>query len=261
MYKLPKKRRDPLGIVVSSFGVGVVLAVAACWVATQRAAAAFGYHAALGRPFYRHLYPPFEVIAWALRFDHPERFGYGVHRVFVHAYGIIAVGSGLASLAVGALIVWQLRALWEHTDLYGSAHWATPKEVDATGLVGRDAGVYVGAWSDPRSGRTRYLRDGSTTHCLAFMPTGSGKTVGLVIPTLLAWEGSVVVHDLKGEIWAKTAGWRPPPNRQSPRFGPDQSRSGLSLHRGPCQSDRPPGPRVRYDPRRRRWKLPKNGQR
>jgi type IV secretion system protein VirD4 len=40
------------------------------------------------------------------------------------------------------------------------------------------------------------------------MPTGSGKTVGLVIPTLLSWAQSAIVHDLKGEIWAKTAGWR-----------------------------------------------------
>ena len=65
-----------------------------------------------------------------------------------------------------------------------------------------------GAWCDPGSKRTKYLRDASSTHCLAFMPTGSGKTVGLVIPTLLSWEGSAVVHDLKGEIWDKTAGWR-----------------------------------------------------
>jgi type IV secretion system protein VirD4 len=35
-----------------------------------------------------------------------------------------------------------------------------------------------------------------------------GKGVALVIPTLLAWEDSVVVYDIKGENWAKTAGFR-----------------------------------------------------
>eukprot|EP01133_Synstelium_polycarpum_P027706 gene27707-33490_t len=36
----------------------------------------------------------------------------------------------------------------------------------------------------------------------------SGKGVGLVIPTLLSWTGSAVIHDIKGENWNLTAGWR-----------------------------------------------------
>ena len=43
---------------------------------------------------------------------------------------------------------------------------------------------------------------------MAFAPTRSGKGVGLVIPTLLSWTESVVVHDIKGENWQLTAGWR-----------------------------------------------------
>ncbi len=43
---------------------------------------------------------------------------------------------------------------------------------------------------------------------IAFAPTRSGKGVGLVIPTLLSWTGSAVIHDIKGENWALTAGWR-----------------------------------------------------
>ena len=39
-------------------------------------------------------------------------------------------------------------------------------------------------------------------------PTRSGKGVGLVIPTLLSWKQSAVITDLKGELWALTAGWR-----------------------------------------------------
>src|SRR5690606_18616302 len=29
-----------------------------------------------------------------------------------------------------------------------------------------------------------------------------------VVPSLLSWTGSVVVHDIKGENWTLTAGWR-----------------------------------------------------
>ncbi len=41
-----------------------------------------------------------------------------------------------------------------------------------------------------------------------FRPTRTGKGVGLVVPTLLAWPGSAIVHDIKGENWTLTAGWR-----------------------------------------------------
>ena len=43
---------------------------------------------------------------------------------------------------------------------------------------------------------------------MAFAPTRSGKGVGLVVPTLLSWTGSAVIHDIKGENWTLTAGWR-----------------------------------------------------
>jgi Type IV secretory system Conjugative DNA transfer len=36
---------------------------------------------------------------------------------------------------------------------------------------------------------------------LCFAPTRSGKGVGLVVPTLLTWPGSCIVHDIKGENW------------------------------------------------------------
>jgi hypothetical protein len=49
---------------------------------------------------------------------------------------------------------------------------------------------------------------GNLKHVMAFAPTRSGKGVGMVIPTLLTWPASVVVHDIKGENWQLTAGWR-----------------------------------------------------
>src|SRR3546814_8295083 len=43
---------------------------------------------------------------------------------------------------------------------------------------------------------------------MACAPTRSGKGVGLVVPTLLGWTGSAVIHDIKGENWTLTAGFR-----------------------------------------------------
>ena len=53
-----------------------------------------------------------------------------------------------------------------------------------------------------------YIRHDGPEHVLCFAPTRSGKGVGLVIPTLLTWAGSVIVHDIKGENHGLTAGWR-----------------------------------------------------
>ena len=38
--------------------------------------------------------------------------------------------------------------------------------------------------------------------------TRAGKGRGHVIPSLLNWTGSAVVHDPKGELWRESAGWR-----------------------------------------------------
>ena len=49
--------------------------------------------------------------------------------------------------------------------------------------------------------RLQYLRHNGPEHVLAFAPTRSGKGVGLVIPTLLAWEESAVIFDIKGDLF------------------------------------------------------------
>jgi len=53
-----------------------------------------------------------------------------------------------------------------------------------------------------------YLRHDGPEHVLCFAPTRSGKGVGLVVPSLLTWPGSAIVHDIKGENWTLTAGFR-----------------------------------------------------
>lgn len=84
---------------------------------------------------------------------------------------------------------------------YGSARWLTNAELKATGLVDAE-GVFLGRTS------RHYLRHHGDEHVLAFAPTRTGKGVGLVIPTLLTWQQSVLVHDIKGENWQLTSGWR-----------------------------------------------------
>ncbi len=44
--------------------------------------------------------------------------------------------------------------------------------------------------------------------CCASPRRDRGKGVGLVVPSLLTWPGSAIVHDIKGENWTLTAGYR-----------------------------------------------------
>src|SRR5713101_2036963 len=81
-------------------------------------------------------------------------------------------------------------------------------------------GAYVGAWCAQNSNRVHYLRHNGPEHILAFAPTRSGKGVGLVIPTLLTWSESTVVYDIKGENWAKTAGFRAQQGHLCFKFSP-----------------------------------------
>ena len=77
----------------------------------------------------------------------------------------------------------------------------TTREMREAGLLGARRRV-----SRPLARRLSAPRRARACH--GFAPTRSGKGVGLVVPTLLTWTGSAVIHDIKGENWKLTAGWR-----------------------------------------------------
>ncbi len=113
----------------------------------------------------------------------------------------IMVSGGYLSIAVAiGMSVWRARET-KNAETYGSARWASRKEVEMAGLRGPD-GVVLGKLEHS------YLRHDGPEHILCFAPTRSGKGVGLVVPSLLTWPESVIVHDIKGENWTLTAGFR-----------------------------------------------------
>ena len=101
--------------------------------------------------------------------------------------------------------------------LHGSAAWAKLRDIRRAGLFS-PRGVVVGGWKTWRKIRT--LRHDGPEHVMAFMPTRSGKGVGLVIPTLLTWPESVLVLDIKGENYALTTGYRASIGQRILRFEP-----------------------------------------
>ena len=188
-------------------GPGAVLAGAlgaGCAVAGWRRAAValFGALAFLLALRVGPLYAPLNFFVWWWRFGSVE----GMAPIWRVGRWIVLLPSHFAVVAAVVAALRRAKTLGRPADTHGSARWARREDLEAAGLIGQDAGVYVGAWAE--DGTLHYLRHTGPQHVLAFAPSRSGKGVGLVLPTLLSWPGSCVVNDIKGENWALTAGWR-----------------------------------------------------
>ena len=180
--------------------IAVVFAIVlvTTWAATQWTAFRLGFQPQLGAPWFElaglPIYYPPAFFWWWFSFD-----AYAP-AIFVEG-GIIAVSGGFLAIAAAIFMsIIRARAA-RNVATYGSARWADDREIRSAGLLGPD-GVVLGRHTQD------YLRHDGPEHVLCFAPTRSGKGVGLVVPTLLTWPASAIVHDIKGENWTLTAGFR-----------------------------------------------------
>jgi type IV secretion system protein VirD4 len=188
----------PTKLLAGQIAVVFAIVILGVWAATQWCADMLGYQAQLGSPWFVLIgwpvYEPWKLFEWWYFYEAyaPEVFD---------KTGMLAAGSGFMGCAAAiAGSLWRARQSRLVTT-YGSSRWALPREIRKVGLF-RPAGVFLGRLGD------QYLRHDGPEHVMAFAPTRSGKGVSLVVPTLLTWTGSAVIHDIKGENWQLTAGWR-----------------------------------------------------
>lgn len=167
--------------------------------ATQMFAHTAQYDTSLGSSL-SHLYFPWKIVVWGFRFG--DTYASEMHQA--QSMGLVVTALLLMATFLRMIVV--ANSSIPHGKLHGSARWANQQDITAAGLLASD-GVYVGAWKDKRHS-IRYLRHNGPEHVLCYAPTRSGKGVGLVIPTLLSWQHSAVILDLKGELWELSAGWR-----------------------------------------------------
>lgn len=173
------------------------------WAATEWTAWRLAFQPQLGPAWFTierwPIYQPVAFFIWWFKFD-----AYA-STIFIQG-GCIAASGGIAAIAAALMLsVWRAKEA-QIVTTYGSARWADAREIRRSGLLGAD-GVVLGRFGG------HYLRHNGPEHVLCFAPTRSGKGVGLVIPTLLTWPSSTIVHDIKGENFQLTSGWRA-------RFGP-----------------------------------------
>ncbi|MBI2772565.1 MAG: type IV secretory system conjugative DNA transfer family protein [Burkholderiales bacterium] len=213
LYKVPGKLVLPGQLMGKYVGGALFMALLLLLVCTQYVAWRFGYQNALGGQLFElgghRIYEPVKVFTWYQTWGKaadPKISGPFVHVIWAGGIGIVLIA--IVAMAKFQSAIKRADEANRGDHLHGSAHWASPDEVKNTGLIGSGKGVYVGAWKHPRSGDIAYLRHDGPEHIMAFAPTRSGKGVGLVLPTLLAWPHSALIYDIKGENWALTAGWR-----------------------------------------------------
>lgn len=138
-------------------------------------------------PFTILAFSPLETGSWGEPFQTSALIGAGVVLTFALAAVALGVKPKLTS--------------------HGSAKWADERELKrANMLTSAEAtnGPLFAKLGGPSS-RQPFVTSLAHPHSLIAAPTGSGKGVGIVIPTLLTYVGSTIVLDVKGENFEKTA--------------------------------------------------------
>lgn len=197
------KNTSFVGARILGLLLAAALLIVTSAICTQFVAGRLAYHPALGSPLFGNFYNPLDWWGWAFRF-----FDYAPD-IYRNAFLIFMAGALVAMFSAALIVGIKSRSSRKHEGIHGTAHFATADEVKETGLMGTSkerGGVYVGGFDN--DGRTEYLRHDGPEHICVIAPTRSGKGVGLVIPTLLSWSGSVFALDPKGDNYATTSGWR-----------------------------------------------------
>ncbi len=194
-------KTDKSGAWMQDIFVLILMGVVFSIFITREIAELMNYQRALGVFLYGNFYLPWEWVVWSVELD---LFKYP------SVQEVLSRNGGYLALCFGAYILFTqyLRSSGQkiHRSLHGSAKFATLKDIQRMDLLDND-GVVLGAWQGP-NGKSVILRHDGPEHVLMVAPTGSGKGVSVVTPTLLTWPHSCVVYDLKKENWALSSRWR-----------------------------------------------------
>ncbi|EFS22167.1 TraG/TraD family protein [Fusobacterium gonidiaformans 3-1-5R] len=221
------QKKISIFLILVGFWVG-------CQVGTQTFAKKVGYHKALGTPLFYYqktpIYFPFSIFSWM-------KWEKSAPKALDDAQlNMITV------LLISVMSIGIINKKKKKKDYYGSASWATKKEIENMNFFPylkkeiyeadyhfsqtialyqekilrncniqtrmqqseyAKSGVFVG-----RDAWGRDLIDLSPGHLMMIAKTGGGKGISVVITTLFTWKGSTIVNDVKGDNWLWTAAYR-----------------------------------------------------
>jgi len=155
--------------------------------ATQFLAAVFHCQLALGAPIVAgacgaSIYPPWSIVAWSLAWgrDFPKPFSAAVL--------LVVAGTSIATLAAAAL--WPRNAALR---VWGRDAWAGHADAREAGLFSA-TGTILGKLDG------EILCFDGSEHQVLIGASRSGKGRGQIVPTLMCWDASALVLDVKGEL-------------------------------------------------------------
>lgn len=215
--RLPEQK--PKSAFGRAFGAAVMAELLGSWAVSQWADKAAGFPAGVAGDLGGHMVAPWAAAQWVAQ-------GLVASPLFkteiLTGYGLSVAATAMAFFATYKVMNRKFRRAFDKKklDLHGSAHWASKEELLKMNLLDQKTGVYVGGYEDAETGKVVYLRHSGPEHILVFAPTRSGKGVGIVLPNLLEWRESMFVYDIKGELWALTAGFRKAIGQRVFRFSP-----------------------------------------
>lgn len=196
--------------------VGLIIGL---WLMTQTFAKYLNYADILGHPLLvigdMKIYSPFHCLYWMIIFINDNRIG----DIYFKS-GIPLVVSVTVSMAI-AFVVSLKRGANKIQGVFGDSRFMDVLEMEQKGLFANN-GVVLGQeysavikkttvgqktlYSTEKIGRV--IVEASDTHIMVLGNTRTFKGVSIVIPTLLAYPGSIFVFDIKGENYSITAGYR-----------------------------------------------------
>ncbi|CAK7035074.1 MAG: Protein VirD4 [Bacteroides sp.] len=116
--------------------------------------------------------------------------------------------SSLIGIAIVIIPILAIILTPSKRSLFGESRLATLSDINKSDLIGTNEGIILGVKTYFFGIFQRIIYLSGHVHALLYAPTRSGKGVSVVIPNALAWKGSLVALDMKGEIWDTTAGFR-----------------------------------------------------
>jgi len=223
----PKDAKDEQGRMLFFKVLTFVIIFLGIWAATQRFAKIVDHDPGwVGKPFFTinikdsqyPLYSPFLIIKWI--FIYYKRTE--IHPYILRSVKITAWVCGFAILFYFILEFLIMKNGLKN--IFGTARWATKKDLKKAGVLQKKGGMILGqlnkakvyaAYDNVKDAVILHLKkparkiiQSGIYNTVLSAPTRSGKGVSCVIPTLLSYPGSIIVLDFKGENFNYTSGFR-----------------------------------------------------
>src|SRR5688500_3666362 len=124
-YNLPRGgTQSGSGLWLGRFAIELPVLIGSLWIATEYIAWKFNWHTNLGQPWFWYIYPPWEWLKWCYYYHNLP----GTESWWHHAVAIVSVAH-IAPLISLIFIIRRDRAFGKHSDMHGSAKWASPREI------------------------------------------------------------------------------------------------------------------------------------